>query len=85
MNAADGAVGFEIFLYLNRAFIQERQEPIENAFHEAGDSNRYAWPVPKSLGSKEARRLTLDSRYGLIHIREKVLYRHWGSRLRGGR
>ncbi|WP_313024866.1 PDDEXK-like family protein [Pseudomonas lopnurensis] len=43
MDAADGAVGFEIFLYLNRACIQERQEAIENAFHEAGASNRYAW------------------------------------------
>lgn len=43
MDVADSAVGFEIFLYLNRAFIQERQEAIENAFHEAGASNRYAW------------------------------------------
>ncbi|WP_312680657.1 hypothetical protein [Stutzerimonas nitrititolerans] len=42
MDAADGAVGFEIFLYLNRAFIQGRQEAIENTFHGAGASNRYA-------------------------------------------
>lgn len=39
MDAADGAVGFEIFLYLNRALIQERREAIESAFHEAGASD----------------------------------------------
>jgi len=43
MDAADGAVGFEIFLYLNRALIQERREAIESAFHEAGASDRYTW------------------------------------------
>ncbi len=43
MDAEDGAVGFEIFLYLNRALIQERREAIESAFHEAGTSDRYTW------------------------------------------
>ncbi|MGK4360950.1 PD-(D/E)XK nuclease family protein [Ectopseudomonas chengduensis] len=42
-DAADGSVGFEVFLYLNREFLQERQHEIEGAFHEDGASDRYAW------------------------------------------
>ncbi|WP_312300207.1 PD-(D/E)XK nuclease family protein [Stutzerimonas nitrititolerans] len=43
MDAVDGSVGLEIFLYLNRALIQERREAIESAFYEAGASDRYTW------------------------------------------